>query len=115
MIVGEETFGSGSSRERAPKALKVAGVNAVIADSFSRLFYRNRIAIGLPVNTCSGVSDIVLQGDRVSINFDDQSVCNMITENSLPTEPMPPAIQSIFDAGGLLAHYERYPGRFKPE
>jgi len=115
VIVGGENFGSGSSRETAPKALQVAGVSAVVADSFSRLFYRNGIAIGLPVVTCPGVSDIVSQGDRVTIDFDDQSLRNATTGDSLPTEPMPPEIQSIFDAGGLLAHYERHVNGLKLE
>lgn len=109
VVVAGENFGAGSSRETAPKALAVAGVRAVIAESFARIFYRNGIAIGLPVVTCPDVTSIVTQGDHVRVDFDAQRVVDETTGESRSIEPMPPAIQSIFDVGGLLAHYERHP------
>lgn len=109
IIVGGENFGSGSSRETAPKALKVAGTSVVVAESFARIFYRNGIAIGLPVVTCPGVTDAVSQGDEVVVDFDDRTLRNETTGETLATEPMPEEIQSIYEAGGLLAHYEDHP------
>ena len=109
VVVAGPNFGSGSSRETAPKALSVAGVSAVVADSFARIFYRNGIAIGLPVVTSAGVSEMVAQGDHVRVDFDEQRVRTETTGASRPIEPMPEAIREIFDAGGLLAHYAAHP------
>ena len=109
LIVTGENFGSGSSRETAPKALKVAGVSVVVAESFARIFYRNGIAIGLPVVTCPGVTDAVSQGDEVLVDFDEGVLRNRTTGETLETEPMPEEIQSIYEAGGLLARYEENP------
>lgn len=115
VIVAGENFGLGSSRETAPKALKVAGSSAVVAESFARIFYRNGIAIGLPVVTCPGVSDIVSQGDRVVIDFAEHTLRNETTGDALPIEPLPEEVQAIFDAGGLREHYEQHPGGLKLE
>ncbi|WP_318567031.1 3-isopropylmalate dehydratase [Salinigranum marinum] len=109
VVVAGENFGSGSSRETAPKTLKVAGVSAVVAESFARLFYRNGIAIGLPVVTCPGVTAIVSGGDEVSLDLERRTFTNETTDETRDTEPMPAEIRSIFDAGGLLAHYEQHP------
>lgn len=113
VVVAGENFGSGSSRETAPKALQVAGISAVIAESFARIFYRNGIAIGLPVVTCPGISTAVSAGDTVSIDFDTERLTNETTDQTLKIESMPAQIQSIFDAGGLLAHYETQPEGLK--
>ncbi len=109
VLVAGENFGSGSSRETAPRALQVAGVSAVVAESFARIFYRNGVAIGLPVVICPGITDIVSQGDEVVVDFDACMVRNETTGETLETEPMPEEIQSIYEIGGLLAHYERHP------
>jgi 3-isopropylmalate/(R)-2-methylmalate dehydratase small subunit len=109
VVVAGENFGSGSSRETAPKALAVAGVSVVVAESFARIFYRNGIAIGLPVVTCPGVTDVVSAGDRVVVDFEDRTLRNETTGATIETEPMPEEIRAIYDVGGLLAHYERHP------
>src|SRR5436309_13578032 len=69
VIVGGRNFGCGSSREHAPMAIKAAGIQAVIAGSFARIFYRNAINIGLPVLQCDAVYDAVADGDAVSIDI----------------------------------------------
>lgn len=115
IVVAGDNFGSGSSRETAPKALKVAGVSAVVAESFARIFYRNGIAIGLPVVTCPGVTDIVSQGDTVDVDLDSRMIRNETTGESRETEPMPEEIQLIHEAGGLLAHYESNPDGLRLE
>lgn len=107
IVVAGENFGSGSSREHAPAAIKAAGAGAVVAESFARLFYRNAIAIGLPVIACPGVSGMVEEGDAVRVDLDAQVVRNETTGEELPSESYPESIQEIFDAGGLLAHYKQ--------
>ena len=109
IIVAGENFGSGSSREHAPKALKAAGVSVVVAESFARIFYRNGIAIGLPVVTCLGVAQGVSQGDDVTVDLEGQEVRNESTGESFETEPMPEEIRAIYDADGLLNLYAEHP------
>lgn len=115
VIVAGENFGSGSSRETAPKAIKTAGAKAVVAESFARIFYRNGIAIGLPVVTCPGVTDIVSQGDEIEIDLDDGVLENLTTGRTASVEPLPPSLQSIFEVGGLLEHLEEHPGGLRSE
>ena len=70
IIVAEENFGCGSSREHAPVAIKAAGVSVVVAKSFARIFYRNAINIGLPILECPEAVDAVRDGkttDRKSV------------------------------------------------
>ena len=69
VIVAGRNFGCGSSREHAPMAIKAAGVQAVVARSFARIFYRNAINIGLPVIQCDAIYDAVVDGDPVSIDI----------------------------------------------
>ncbi len=109
ILVAGENFGSGSSRETAPRALQVAGVSVILAESFARIFYRNGVAIGLPVVICPGVTDAISQGDRVVVDLDSQTVRNETTGTVLDTESMPEAIQSLYEVGGLLAHYDQHP------
>lgn len=109
VIVAGHHFGSGSSRESAPAAIQAAGIGAVVAESFSRIFYRNSIAIGLPAVTCPGTTEIVSEGDEVYVDLDAGVVRNLETGDEREAEALPPAIQSIFDAGGLVEHYKRHP------
>ncbi len=101
IIVADENFGSGSSREHAPRALMGAGVACVVAKSFARIFYRNSINIGLPlVETAIGASD----GDMLEVDFKEGKVRNIDTgvESSFP--PMPVFLQRLIDAGGLVEY-----------
>lgn len=109
VIVAGENFGSGSSRETAPKALKTASVDTVIAESFARIFYRNSMAIGLPVVTCEGITDNVSAGDELTVILGEGKVRNETTGEVYSAESIPGALRSIFDAGGLLQHYEKNP------
>ena len=109
VVVAGGNFGSGSSRETAPRALQVAGVRAVVAESFARIFYRNGIAIGLPLVACPGATEHVDGGDAVAVDLEAGQVTNETTGEALDAEPMPAARREIFDAGGLLAHYEAHP------
>lgn len=115
VVVAGTNFGSGSSRETAPKAMHVAGVSAVVAESFARIFYRNCIAIGLPVIVCPGVTDGVETGDAVAVDLGEGVVTNETTGATFAGESMPDAVQEIFDAGGLVAHFEQQPDGLRGE
>lgn len=109
IIVAGHHFGSGSSRESAPAAIQAAGLGAVVAESFSRIFYRNSIAIGLPAVTCPGASDLFTEGDEAEIDLEAGVVRNLTTGEELESEPLPAAIQDIFDQGGLVELYKNDP------
>ena len=102
IIVADENFGCGSSREQAPVAIKTAGVSAIVAKSFARIFYRNAINIGLPVI----VSDIEAKdGDIISIDLSEGTLVNETTGDSETFEPFKEFRLSILEDGGLVNHY----------
>lgn len=101
IVVAGYNFGCGSSREHAPIAIKAAGVSAVIAKSFARIFYRNALNIGLPILECPECGKIS-QGDELEIDFDEGVIKNLSKGESYRTEPFPPFIKSIIEKGGLL-------------
>jgi len=100
IIAGGSNFGCGSSREHAPIAIKAAGVGAVVAKSFARIFYRNAINIGLPIVECD--ADI-REGDEVEIDFDSGRLRNITRGTEWGFAPFPEFLQKIIAAGGLLA------------
>ena len=102
IIVAEENFGCGSSREHAPVAIKAAGVSCVIAKSFARIFYRNAINIGLPILECPEAVDAIADGVRVSVDTDTGTITNIDTGETFASEPFPPFIAEIIEAGGLV-------------
>jgi methanogen homoaconitase small subunit len=102
IIVADENFGCGSSREQAPVAIKTAGVDAIVAKSFARIFYRNAINIGLPVI----VSDIEAKdGDIISIDLTEGSLINETTGEEKSFEPFKEFMLNILEDGGLVNHY----------
>ena len=101
-VVGGENFGCGSSREQAPGVLKALGVQAVIAKSFARIFYRNAINIGLPIFECEAASDGIAAGDEVRVDFDTGLITNLTKNETYQAQPLPPFIQNIVNRGGLL-------------
>ena len=102
IIVADENFGCGSSREQAPVAIKTAGVCAIVAKSFARIFYRNAINIGLPVI----VSDIEAKdGDVISMDLSEGTLVNETTGDSKTFEPFKEFMLNILEDGGLVDHY----------
>lgn len=101
IVVAGYNFGCGSSREHAPIAIKAAGVSAVIAKSFARIFYRNALNIGLPILECPECGKIT-QGDELEIDFDEGIIKNLSKGESYRTEPFPSFIKNIIEKGGLL-------------
>lgn len=102
LIVGGQNFGCGSSREHAPLAIKTAGVSCVIAASFARIFYRNAINIGLPILECPEAAAGIQSGDKVQVDFDTGLISDLTTQKTYQSQPIPPFIQTIIAAGGLL-------------
>ncbi len=102
ILVAEENFGCGSSREHAPIAIKAAGVSVVIAKSFARIFYRNAINTGLPILECPEAVDGIRAGDRVSVDADSGTITNLTTGASWQAHPFPPFIREIIASGGLI-------------
>ncbi len=102
IIVAEENFGCGSSREHAPIAIKAAGVDAVIAKSFARIFYRNSINTGLAILECPEAVDAVKNGDVVSVDTETGTITDETTGESFTAQPFPPFIADIIEQGGLL-------------
>jgi 3-isopropylmalate/(R)-2-methylmalate dehydratase small subunit len=102
IIVAEENFGCGSSREHAPIAIKAAGVDAVIAKSFARIFYRNSINTGLAILECPEAVDAIKNGDVVSVDTETGIITDETTGESFTAQPFPPFIADIIEQGGLL-------------
>jgi 3-isopropylmalate/(R)-2-methylmalate dehydratase small subunit len=107
IIVGGKNFGSGSSREHAPLAIKYAGVSCVVAESFARIFYRNSINIGLPILECPEAVKNTEAGDQLEVDIDKGVVKNLRTGESFEAEPFPPFMQEIIKDGGLIAHIKK--------
>jgi 3-isopropylmalate/(R)-2-methylmalate dehydratase small subunit len=100
VIVGGRNFGCGSSREHAPMAIKAAGIQAVVARSFARIFYRNAINIGLPVIQCDTVYDAVQDGDPVSIDIHSGGI--HVNGKMFTGETPGPVAVAIMEAGTLI-------------
>jgi 3-isopropylmalate/(R)-2-methylmalate dehydratase small subunit len=100
IIAGGSNFGCGSSREHAPIAIKAAGIGAVVAGSFARIFYRNAINIGLPIVECDAE---IAEGDEITIDFDNGKLHNLTSGVSWDFAPFPDFLQKIIAAGGLLS------------
>lgn len=101
VIVAGENFGCGSSREHAPIALKAAGVAAVIAPTFARIFYRNAFNMGLPIFELPESAEIG-QGDKLTIDMNVGTITNTTTSKTYNFTPIPPFMQELIDAGGLM-------------
>jgi len=106
IVVAGRNFGCGSSREHAPLGLKGAGVEAVIASSFARIFFRNAINIGLPLFVSSEV-DRIEDGDAIEIDADEGVIYNRSRGESYRTTPLPPFLQEIVATGGLVNYTKR--------
>ena len=102
ILVADENFGCGSSREHAPIAIKAAGVSVVIAKSFARIFYRNAINTGLPIMEAPDAVDGISDGDRVSVDADTGTITNETTGATYTAAPFPPFVRDIIEQGGLI-------------
>lgn len=106
LIVADSNFGCGSSREVAPLTIKAAGVSAVIAKSFARIFFRNAINIGLPILECPQAVDGINEGDEIEVEPAAGIIRNLTTGAQYQAVPFPDFLRRIIDVGGLLAYAE---------
>ncbi len=113
LIVGGRNFGCGSSREHAPIALKGAGISAVVAESFARIFYRNSINIGLPLIEIKGISKHVSQGDELEIDMEEGILKNLSTGEDFIIKRLPEFMVEILDEGGLIPYLKDHINDFR--
>lgn len=104
IIVAGWNFGSGSSREQAPLALKHAGVAAIVARSFARIFYRNAINLGLPVLIADIEAD---EGDILNIDLEKGLILNKTKNKTFEFKPFQNFMLEILHNGGLIEHYRQ--------
>lgn len=102
IIIAGANFGCGSSREHAPIAIKAAGIQAVVAKSFARIFYRNAFNIGLPIFESEGASQKIREGDEIQIDADKGIIKNITKKEEYTAKPIPPFMQELISAGGLI-------------
>jgi 3-isopropylmalate/(R)-2-methylmalate dehydratase small subunit len=107
VLVVEENFGCGSSREHAPIAIKAAGISCVIAKSFARIFYRNAINTGLPIFECPEAVDNIKTGDEIEVNIDTGKIKNLSADKEFKALPFPDFIREIIKSGGLISYTRR--------
>ena len=108
IIVAGNNFGCGSSREQAPVVIKHAGVSAVVAKSFARIFYRNSFNIGLPLIECPEAIDHIKTGDTIEIRLSDGKI--VAGGKTYSFKPIPGFLMEILEDGGLVAHYKKHGG-----
>jgi 3-isopropylmalate dehydratase small subunit len=104
IIVAGKNFGCGSSREHAPIAIKAAGVSCVIAGTFARIFYRNAFNIGLPIFESYEAAAEISEGDEVEVEAATGRIINRTTGKTYTATPVPPFMQQIIAAGGLIRY-----------
>lgn len=105
-VVAGNNFGLGSSREHAPQIIKIAGVGAVLAKSFARIFYRNAINIGLLLIECD--TDKIDAGDELEIDIKSGYVKNVTKNLTLPITPLPDVMIKLLNEGGLIEHIKKH-------
>jgi 3-isopropylmalate/(R)-2-methylmalate dehydratase small subunit len=102
IIVAGKNFGCGSSREHAPIAIKASGIQAVIAKSFARIFYRNAFNIGLPIFESFDASERIQETDLIEIDVDKGIIKNATRQEEYRANPIPQFMQELISAGGLV-------------
>ncbi|MFA5097663.1 MAG: 3-isopropylmalate dehydratase small subunit [Candidatus Margulisiibacteriota bacterium] len=107
-LVAGTNFGCGSSREQAPMAIKYAGISAVLAKSFARIFYRNCFNLGLPLIECD--TDQISDGDELEIDLDNGVLKNKTKNKDIRIKPFPPTMQTLLSDGGLVEHFKKHGG-----
>jgi 3-isopropylmalate/(R)-2-methylmalate dehydratase small subunit len=105
VIVAGKNFGCGSSREQAAACLKYAGVQAVVARSFARIYFRNAINLGLPVLQCPEAVDAVETGDEIEIDFAAGKI--ITNKGTFAFPPLPDSVIGILEAGGLIEYTKK--------
>ena len=102
IMVADNNFGCGSSREHVPVAIKASGITCVIAATFARIFYRNAINIGLPLLEVGDDVKKIKAGDVLSVDLESGEIVNTTSGETIKATPLPGFIQDIARAGGLI-------------
>lgn len=103
VIVAGKNFGCGSSRESAPANLKRLGIGCVVAESFGRIFFRNCIAVALPIMTCQGIPAMFEEGDQLELDFETSVVKNLTNGKMAEGPKLSADLIKIVQKGGILA------------
>jgi len=111
VVIAGSNFGCGSSREQAVVALKESGVSAVVAESFSRIFYRNAINLGLPVVTSESAAEMFEDGDFVTFDLRASVVRSRDGVKKASVDDIPDRAAEILKAGGLVPYIKAKLGR----
>ncbi len=107
IIMATTNFGSGSSREHAPLAIKASGVSCVIAKTFARIFFRNAIDIGLPLLECPEAVDNTETGDVLEIELSTGKIKNITKNKEFTAKPYPEFMSQLIAAGGLIEYTKK--------
>lgn len=105
-VVAGNNFGLGSSREHAPQIIKIAGVKAVLAKSFARIFYRNAINIGLLAIECD--TDLIDAGDELELDVKNGFIKDLTKNIEIKFLPLPDVMIKLLEDGGLIEHVKKY-------
>jgi len=108
ILAAGKNFGCGSSREHAPRSLLHAGIKAIVAESFARIFYRNAINIGLPVVKCSDIIKKIKHANSIKINLQDGFITLTHPEREISFEKYPRQLIKILKSGGLISYMKKY-------
>lgn len=106
IIAAGKNFGCGSSREHAPLAIKAAGIACVVAESYARIFYRNALNIGLTILEAPVAGDAE-SGHILRLDTDSGKIINVTLKKEYPSKPIPPFMQELIAAGGLMQYMRR--------
>ncbi|HEX77766.1 MAG TPA: 3-isopropylmalate dehydratase small subunit [Dehalococcoidia bacterium] len=104
IIVATANFGSGSSREHAPTAIKATGISCVIASSFARIFFRNAINIGLPLLECAQAAEVTDMGDELEVELARGEITNLTKGLKFQAKPYPEFMLELIEKGGLIEY-----------
>ncbi len=115
IIVAGKNFGCGSSREHAPISIKGAGVSAVVAESFARIFYRNSVNIGLLLIEAKGISKNVDEGDEIEIDMEKGVLKDLNNSKEFKIKPLPEFMRGIMKEGGLISYLKNHLAEIKNE
>jgi 3-isopropylmalate dehydratase small subunit len=114
ILVGGKNFGCGSHRETANAVLRDVGIQAIVAESMARIFFRIGISFGMPTFVAPGIVGLVDDGEEIEINYSEGFIKNSRTGKQIPLEKYPPSIERIFMAGGIapliVERYEKEGG-----
>lgn len=108
ILVAGNYFGCGSSREQAPVAIRESGIRLVVARTFSRIFYRNAVNVGIPIVECD--TDRIDDGDELAYELGDPVLQNLTKGEAYPVAPMPAVMVEIMLDGGIAAHFAKKGG-----